>query len=89
METMRALCVDTDIILDYLRGREPEKTAFANWRKRAEILITGITTFELLLGANLSSKREERIIEGESLLNTKYWSLTVTAQTKPLRKGQN
>jgi len=69
VETVRAICVDTDVIIDYLRGREPGKSAFAKWRKKAEVLITSITAFELLLGANLSSKREERIIEVESLLN--------------------
>jgi len=69
VETIRALCVDTDVIIDYLRGREPGKSTFASWRKKAEVLITSITAFELLLGANLSSKREERIIEVESLLN--------------------
>jgi len=69
VETVRAICVDADVIIDYLRGREPGKSAFANWRKKAEVLITSITAFELLLGANLSSKREERIIEVESLLN--------------------
>jgi len=69
VETVRAICVDTDVIIDYLMGREPGKSAFANWRKKAKVLITSITAFELLLGASLSSKREERIIEVESLLN--------------------
>ena len=69
METMRAVCVDTDIVVDYLRGREPRKSAFSTWRKRAEVLIASITAFELLLGATLSSKREERVAEVESLLD--------------------
>lgn len=69
METVRALCADTDVIIDYLRGREPGKSAFAGWRKRAKVYITSITAFELLLGANLSSKREERVIEAESLID--------------------
>lgn len=69
LETVKAICVDTDILIDYLRGREPGKSALASWRKKAEVLITTITVFELLLGANLSSKREERTIEAESLLD--------------------
>ncbi|KPV63368.1 MAG: tRNA(fMet)-specific endonuclease VapC [Candidatus Bathyarchaeota archaeon BA1] len=67
--TVGAACVDTDIITDYLRGREPGKSAYAGWREKAEVFITSITAFELLLGANLSLKREERIIEVESLLD--------------------
>lgn len=69
VETVSAICVDTDVIIDYLRGREPGKSTFASWREKAEVLITSITAFELLLGANLSSKREERIVQVESLLN--------------------
>jgi len=69
MEAVGTICVDTDVIVDYLRGREPGKSAFASWRKKAEVFITSITTFELLLGANLSLKREERTIGVESLLN--------------------
>lgn len=69
VETVRAICVDTDIIVDYLRGREPGKSAFTHWREKAESFITSITAFELLLGALVSSERERRIIEVESLLD--------------------
>ena len=37
--------------------------------KKAETFITSITAFELLLEANLSSRRTERMTEVESLLN--------------------
>jgi len=50
VETIRALCIDTDVIIDYLRGREPGKSTFASWRNKAEVLVTSITAFELLLG---------------------------------------
>jgi len=69
METVRAICLDTDIVVDYLRDREPGKSAFIDWRKRAESFITSITAFELLLGALFSSKREKRTMEVESLLD--------------------
>ena len=69
METLKAICIDTDIIVDYLRGREPGKSAFNDWRRKADTFITSITAFELLLGANLSSRRTERMTEVESLLN--------------------
>ena len=64
-----AVCIDTDVIVDYLRGREPGRSAFTSWREKADTFITSITAFELLLGANLSSKRERRVLEVESLLH--------------------
>lgn len=69
VEAVKTICVDTDVIVDYLRGREPGKSAFTSWMGRAEVFMTSVTAFELLLGANLSSKRERRIIEVESLLD--------------------
>jgi len=69
MEAVKAICADTDILIDYFRGREPGKSALSKWREKTDIFITSITAFELLLGANLSSKREMRIIEVESLLD--------------------
>lgn len=69
LEAVKAICVDTDVIVDYLRGREPGKSAFIDWRRRTETFITSITVFELLLGASLSSKSERRLLEAESLLD--------------------
>lgn len=69
LDSVKAIFVDTDILVDYLRGREPGKSAFSSWRNKAEIFMTSITAFELLLGANLSKKREQRKGEVESLLN--------------------
>jgi len=69
MENLNAVCLDTDVIVDYLRGREPGRSAFMHWRKKADTFITSITAFELLLGANLSSKRARRRLEVESLLH--------------------
>jgi len=69
LEAVKSICVDTDIIIDYFRGREPGKTVFTDWRNKTEVFLTSITAFELLLGASLSSKREARITEVESLLD--------------------
>jgi len=88
MEALKAICVDTDVIVDYLRGREPSRSAFTKWRKKAEIYITSITAFELLLGASLSSKKERRIIEVESLLNQhSILSFTHESARKAAEKG--
>ena len=88
IEALKDVCVDTDVIVDYLRGREPGRSAFTKWRKKAEMYITSITAFELLLGASLSSKREKRIIEIESLLD-QYNILNLTRETakKAAEKG--
>ena len=88
MEALKAVCVDTDVIVDYLRGREPGRSAFTKWRKKAEVYITSITAFELLLGASLSSKRERRIIEVESLLDQhSILNFTSESARKAAEKG--
>ena len=88
MEALKAICVDTDVIVDYLRGREPGRSAFTKWRKKAEVYITSITAFELLLGASLSSKKERRIIEVESLLDQhSILSFTRESARKAAEKG--
>ena len=88
MEALKAVCVDTDVIVDYLRGREPGRSAFTKWRRKAEVYITSITAFELHLGASLSSKRKRRIIEVESLLD-QHSILTFTRESarKAAEKG--
>ncbi|MFQ6074603.1 MAG: type II toxin-antitoxin system VapC family toxin [Candidatus Bathyarchaeia archaeon] len=68
MEAVAAICADTDIIVDYLRGREPGRTAYRMWRGRVEVFLTTISAFELLMGAQLSSRRAERMTEVMSLL---------------------
>lgn len=59
------VCVDTDILVDYLRKREPGFSIFN--KRRFNAAISTVTVFELLFGANLSSRKEERILELRSL----------------------
>jgi len=88
VEALKSVCVDTDVIIDYLRGREPGKSAFENWRKKVRVCITSITGFELLLGASLSSKREKRTLEVESLLHQhEILAFTLDAARKAAEKG--
>lgn len=88
VEAVKNICIDTDVIVDYLRGREPGRSAFTKWRKKAETSITSITAFELLLGANLSSKRERRITEVENLLDQQnVLSFTRESAKKAAEKG--
>jgi len=69
------------------QGKEPGKSAFENWRKKVQVCITSITGFELLLGANLSSKREKRTLEVESLLHQhEILAFTLDAARKAAEK---
>jgi len=69
LETVSRIIVDTDILVDYLRGRQPGESLYSKWRKKAKAVLTSVVAFELLLGAKLSSKREERLSEVQSLLD--------------------
>ena len=71
MESLEAaadICVDTDILVDYLRKRDPGSTAYKKWKSKAKLSITSVSVFELLLGVHLSSRKNERMAEVESLL---------------------
>lgn len=62
------VCVDTDILVDFLRKREPGFSSYGKHRTRSKILISSVSAFELSYGANLSSNREKRISEVQSIL---------------------
>jgi tRNA(fMet)-specific endonuclease VapC len=69
VETVKRLCVDTDILVDYLRGRQPGKTLYSRWREMARILLTSVVSFELLVGAKISSNPGQRLVEVRSLID--------------------
>jgi hypothetical protein len=62
------ICVDTDIIIDHLRGRNPGADLYARIIIEEIPCTTYITRFELLCGAR--SQKEQRIIN-ECLLGFK------------------
>ncbi|MBI2486459.1 MAG: type II toxin-antitoxin system VapC family toxin [Deltaproteobacteria bacterium] len=62
------VCVDTDLIIDHLRGRLPGAELFSLIITRYEPCTTYISRFELLCGASTAEERE--IIE-ECLLGFK------------------
>jgi len=55
-------------LVDFLRGRDPGSTTYKKWKDKANLLITSISVFELLMGAQLSSRRVQRTAEAESLI---------------------
>ncbi len=65
------VCLDTDIIIDYLRGRLPGAQIYAQVVTELIPYTTYITKFELLCGA--STSKEKKIIE-ECLVGFKILS---------------
>jgi len=66
---VKHLCADTDVLVDYLRGRQHGKTLYSRWREKAKVLITLVASFELLLGAKISSNPEQRLLEVRSVID--------------------
>jgi len=71
MEGLRRLCLDTDVLIDYLR--KPSETVMFVMRMIYEGKISAHTTtvnsFEIWLGTLLAPKPEEIIKETEEFLN--------------------
>lgn len=51
-----SLCLDTNLLIDYLKGREPGATAVEKAAKERVCFITAITTYELLFGKARGNK---------------------------------
>lgn len=64
----KEICVDTEILIDYLKRKEPGSSAYKRWRSKASIAITSITAYELLVGARGSLQKENRYEEAKSLI---------------------
>jgi len=68
LEGTKGICVDTDVLIDFLKKKEPGARAYEQWRNRGAIVVTAITAFELLFGARHSDKRQKRYEEARSLI---------------------
>lgn len=70
MEKLEAkgICVDTDVLIDFLKKKEPGSRAYGRWANRGNVAITSITAFELLFGARCSEKGQKRSEEARSLI---------------------
>ncbi|HZW57534.1 MAG TPA: type II toxin-antitoxin system VapC family toxin [Nitrososphaerales archaeon] len=64
----KEICVDTDILIDFLKGKGPGLPAYKRWRNESSVAITSVTAFELLVGARGSGQREKRYEEARSLI---------------------
>ena len=54
--------VDTDVIIDALRGVKKAINTLAKLREENELLISGITEMELMAGRDASDKRKRELI---------------------------
>jgi len=68
LEDAKEICVDTDVLIDFLKRKDPGSQTYELWRKKASVGITSITAFELILGAKLSHVKEKRYEEVMSLI---------------------
>lgn len=50
------LCLDTNVLIDYLKGREPSSTAVEHAVKNYACHVTAITVYELLFGVARTKK---------------------------------
>jgi len=67
---MKKLFVDSNYIIDYLRGKEYTKPLIEKIRsKQVDAYISAATLFELYVGALLSNNPEKKFENIESLLN--------------------
>jgi predicted nucleic acid-binding protein len=69
LESAKEICVDTDILIDFLKKKDPGSAAYRNWRRKVSVLITSITAFELLQGASRTDYGQERYEEANSLID--------------------
>ena len=68
LENRKEICVDTDVLIDFLKKKEPGSRTYERWRGKAALAITPITAFELLFGSKQSSLTEKRSNEAMSLI---------------------
>lgn len=63
------ICVDTDILVDFLRKKEPDSSSYKRMCGQGKATcITSITAFELLFGSKLLHNAEKRSEEALSLI---------------------
>ncbi|MEM0993363.1 MAG: PIN domain-containing protein [Bacteroidota bacterium] len=66
----RRVVADTTIFVAYLRATKKEKTKLIKLTKEAEILVTAVTIYELLMGARTEEKQQHvfDLVEGLTIL---------------------
>lgn len=84
LETMKKVCLDTDMSVDYLRDKRPMSEVVQSWFDIAEVYVTSITSFELYHGAFYSKNIEESLKETEIFLKNMKDILPLTAKSSKI-----
>ena len=63
-------CLDTNVLIDFLRNREPGASAVEKVVKEAECFVAAVTVYELLFGVARARKEigEEALLGGMAVL---------------------
>lgn len=67
METLKRLCLDTDVLIDYLRkpSNEVKRVMECVFEKKVPVCTTAVNAFEIWLGANLAPNQAEVVRDTE------------------------
>ena len=71
MESLVRVCLDTDVLIDYMRkpSDEVKRIMKGVLERKVSICTTSVNTFEIWLGAHLAPKQTELIKETEDFLD--------------------
>ena len=75
MEDSKEICVDTDILIDFMKKRDPGSRAYERWRNKSAVGTSSITAFELLIGARQPNLSTRRYDEAKSLIERQQFIL--------------
>lgn len=73
LEDTKEICVDTDVLIDFMKRKDPGSRAYERWRNKAAVGITSITAFELLIGARQPNLNQKRYEEAKSLIEQQQY----------------
>lgn len=76
------VCLDTDVIIDFLKNKMYVVKAIDELKRREEILTTSITVFELLKGIMRLEDEEEKIKTLQFLGNIRVLNFDMNASKK-------
>ncbi len=69
MEKMESICLDTDILIDSLRGYRETVEKVKELEGKYHLFTTVISSFELYYGAYRTGKMEQNVLCADELLN--------------------
>ena len=76
------VCLDTDVIIDFLKNKPYAVKAIDELKRKEEILTTSITVFELLKGIVRLEDEEEKIKTFQFLGNVRILNFDIVASKK-------